>query len=78
MHLFCERQERLNPYDLLSGPIPSKSISESNELRQQTKRANQSIGPFSLLLGRDGGIRTRDPLHPMQVRYQAALRPEAF
>ena len=32
---------------------------------------------FSLLLGRDGGIRTRDPLHPMQVRYQAALRPEA-
>ena len=26
--------------------------------------------------GRDGGIRTRDPLHPMQVRYQAALRPE--
>ena len=28
------------------------------------------------LFGRDGGIRTRDPLHPMQVRYQAALRPE--
>ena len=27
-------------------------------------------------IGRDGGIRTRDPLHPMQVRYQAALRPE--
>ena len=27
--------------------------------------------------GRDGGIRTRDPLHPMQVRYQAALHPEA-
>ncbi len=25
-------------------------------------------------LGRNGGIRTRDPLHPMQVRYQAALR----
>jgi K(+)-stimulated pyrophosphate-energized sodium pump len=23
-----------------------------------------------------GGIRTRDPLHPMQVRYQAALRPD--
>ena len=33
---------------------------------------------FSLFLvyGRGGGIRTRDPLHPMQVRYQAALRPE--
>ena len=30
----------------------------------------------SVFIGRDGGIRTRDPLHPMQVRYQAALRPE--
>ncbi len=29
-----------------------------------------------LLNGRSGGIRTRDPLHPMQVRYQAALHPE--
>ena len=27
--------------------------------------------------GRRGGIRTRDPLHPMQVRYQAALHAEA-
>ena len=26
--------------------------------------------------GRAGEIRTPDPLHPMQVRYQAALRPE--
>ena len=26
--------------------------------------------------GRDGGIRTHDPLHPMQVRYLAALRPD--
>jgi hypothetical protein len=28
------------------------------------------------LIGRRGGIRTRDPLHPMQVRYQAALHAE--
>ncbi len=28
------------------------------------------------LFGRDGVIRTHDPLHPMQVRYQAALRPD--
>lgn len=28
------------------------------------------------LIGRGGEIRTPDPLHPMQVRYQAALRPE--
>ena len=27
-------------------------------------------------IGRDGEIRTRDPLHPMQVRYQTALRPD--
>ena len=27
-------------------------------------------------IGRGGGIRTRDPLHPMQVRYQAALHPD--
>jgi hypothetical protein len=25
---------------------------------------------------RDDWIRTSDPLHPMQVRYRAALRPE--
>ena len=30
------------------------------------------------LNGRGGGIRTRDPLHPMQVRYQAAPRPDEF
>jgi hypothetical protein len=27
--------------------------------------------------GRDGGIRTHDPLTPSQVRYQAALHPES-
>ena len=29
------------------------------------------------LYGRGEKIRTSDPLHPMQVRYQAALRPDA-
>ena len=29
-----------------------------------------------IFTGRDGGIRTHDPLHPMQVRYLAALRPD--
>ena len=28
--------------------------------------------------GRGGVIRTRDPLRPRQVRYQAALRPDSF
>lgn len=27
-------------------------------------------------IGRDGKIRTCDPMHPMHVRYQAALRPD--
>jgi hypothetical protein len=27
---------------------------------------------------RSDWIRTSDPLHPMQVRYQAALHPEYF
>ncbi len=31
---------------------------------------------FGFFFGRGGGIRTRDPLHPMQVRYQAALHPD--
>ena len=29
------------------------------------------------MTSRDGGIRTRDPLNPIQVRYRAALRPVA-
>ena len=29
-----------------------------------------------LFFCRDDWIRTSDPLHPMQVRYQAALHPE--
>jgi hypothetical protein len=31
--------------------------------------------PFNVFPSRDGGIRTRDPLNPIQVRYRAALRP---
>ena len=37
------------------------------------------IAPASSLEfdGRGEKIRTSDPLHPMQVRYQAALRPDS-
>ncbi len=31
--------------------------------------------PGLYLFGRDDWIRTSGPLHPMQVRYQAALHP---
>src|SRR6266511_6387122 len=34
------------------------------------------IGFREVLLGRDAGIRTRDPLNPIQVRYQTAPRPD--
>src|SRR5690606_30576170 len=40
--------------------------------RHKTKNRPEPV----CLIGRGGGIRTRDPLHPMQVRYQAALRPD--
>lgn len=40
------------------------------------KKGDTEVSPFPGISGRGGGIRTRDPLHPMQVRYQAALRPE--
>ena len=33
------------------------------------------LGGQFCLNGRDGKIRTYDPLYPKQVRYQAALRP---
>ena len=47
--------------------------------RKQNKNRKRGL-PLALtcgnpLTGRDGGIRTHDPLTPSQVRYQAALRP---
>jgi hypothetical protein len=35
-----------------------------------------STGWKAAWIGRGEKIRTSDPLHPMQVRYQAALRPD--
>src|SRR5205085_2020090 len=45
-------------------------------IAQQKKASNREVAGLGWL-GRRGGIRTRDPLHPMQVRYQAALHAEA-
>ena len=46
--------------------------------RGQEKKKPDLSGFRSLFdsIGRGGEIRTLDPLHPMQVRYQAALRPD--
>ncbi len=47
-------------------------------MSEQTKKAHSGeSGPLNdFKNGRRGGIRTRDPLHPMQVRYQAALHAD--
>ena len=39
-------------------------------------RIKKALASPRLLVGRDGEIRTHDPLHPMQVRYRAALHPD--
>ena len=44
--------------------------------QQKAKRPVRRLAQVLDSIGRGGGIRTRDPLHPMQVRYQAALRPD--
>src|SRR5690606_28333419 len=48
---------------------------EGKYLETPNKKGLQKLcRPFQS--GRGGGIRTRDPLLPKQMRYQAALRPE--
>jgi hypothetical protein len=39
-------------------------------------KGGQFASSFQLFGGRGERIRTSDPLHPMQVRYQAAPRPD--
>ncbi len=48
----------------------------AHSVRAMKKAKHEQLRLWSIFNGRGGGIRTRDPLHPMQVRYQAALRPE--
>ena len=47
-------------------------------LNGRHKKTADKSTVFLGLFGRDGVIRTLDPLHPMQVRYRAALRPDKF
>jgi hypothetical protein len=54
-------------------PAVSRPVSRRKGKEKGSVAANQLTLQNN---GRDGGIRTRDPLHPMQVRYQAALRPD--
>ena len=80
--LDCPERIRADPFrgELQQKPAPAKadvvffvcSLLQTSLQRYQTKKP-----PLSrrLLLCRDDWIRTSDPLHPMQVRYRAALRP---
>lgn len=43
---------------------------------REKKASGNDYWLYVEFIGRDGVIRTHDPLHPMQVRYQTALRPE--
>ena len=48
------------------------ALNANGNQRHKTKGPHFREG---LILCRDDWIRTSDPLHPMQVRYRAALRP---
>jgi N-acetyl-gamma-glutamyl-phosphate reductase len=50
--------------------FPESKAGKSPEIEGSQNQKKDTI--FS---GRAGGIRTHDPLHPMQVRYQTALQP---
>ena len=58
--------------------LPSYYFRPTHALRVTTQK--KDLAPCEAksfcVVGRRGGIRTRDPLHPMQVRYQAALHAE--
>src|SRR5690554_3806833 len=51
-------------------------LPEPGETADEPKKKTGCEAGSRCSIGRGGGIRTRDPLHPMQVRYQAALRPD--
>ena len=55
-----------------------KLLSRELSRKQKSRRWGLRLPMYVIdLFGRGDRIRTCDPLHPMQVRYQAALHPEA-
>jgi hypothetical protein len=50
--------------------------SSPSEALRRLKAGLPTVAPEGAKVGRAGETRTHDPLHPMQVRYQAAPRPE--
>ena len=54
------------------------AVAENTPQIRHTKRIGPTLTRENrpVNIGRDGGIRTHDPLTPSQVRYQAALHPD--
>src|SRR5277367_3033091 len=79
IHLFNnklrEREDYYNchrPHGALDGQTPYERL-----LAITTASASPNILRLhTAIIGRGDKIRTCDPLHPMQVRYQAAPRPD--
>lgn len=66
------RMGKIEAFSRKSGVIAGKD----NKLLPKRKKPSPLGLGLLFNIGRDGVIRTLDPLHPMQVRYQAALRPD--
>ena len=67
----------------LMDATPNKDVSDEFKVQVRIRQKNTvntspvgSVNRLNLGFGRGGPIRTGDPLHPMQVRYLAALRPD--
>ncbi len=63
---------------VLMGAGRVTSLEGAFQRRAPEKEKPQGAGLLAAfeMVGRGGGIRTRDPLLPKQMRYQAALRPD--
>jgi hypothetical protein len=75
---FCRSLSQESSWELRTGIPLGIPLGEKSGWEKTNGLAAEAAKPliYNEKNGRDGGIRTRDPLHPMQVRYQAALRPD--
>ncbi len=67
------------PQSQSPSPLCGSSVffyARSLKLRLDSLHKKSPTLRVGLFFGRDGEIRTHDPLHPMQVRYRAALHPD--
>jgi hypothetical protein len=85
----CQRSQAPDVHELLEVPAGGAgranrgdrpALKENCGTPGRRKRSGSCLhdmrqDPDFRLCGRDGGIRTHDPLTPSQMRYQAALRP---